>query len=173
MKQSLRAKRMAKHHRRLKQAPKLNLVALMDIFTILVFFLLVNSSDVEVLQTDTSIKLPTSIADQVPDTNLVVMVSATDIVVAGRSVGSVAEVIASSEDKFAPLETELKYYAGKARPLNEEEKLVGRAVTIMGDQTIPYILLKKIMASCAAADYRNISLAVAQKDVAQPAPTGS
>lgn len=56
MKQSLRAKRMAKHHRRLNQAPKMNLVSLMDIFTILVFFLLVNSSDVEVLQTDKSIK---------------------------------------------------------------------------------------------------------------------
>ena len=32
----------------------------------------------------------------------------------------------------------------------------------MGDQTIPYELLKKIMATCAAADYRDISLAVSQ-----------
>lgn len=173
MKQSLRAKRMAKHHRRMNRSPKMNLVSLMDIFTILVFFLLVNSSDVEVLQTDKSIKLPSSIADQVPDTNLIVMVSPTDVVVAGRSVGSVADVIASNEERFAPLETELKYQAGKARPLNEEEKLVGRAVTIMGDQQIPYALLKKIMASCAAADYRNISLAVAHEVADQPAPAGS
>lgn len=172
MKQSLRAKRMAKHHRRMNRSPKMNLVSLMDIFTILVFFLLVNSSDVEVLQTDKSIKLPTSIADKVPDTSLIVMVSATDVVVAGRSIGTVAEVAASNEDRFAPLETELKYQAGKARPLNEEEKLVGRAVTIMGDQQIPYALLKKIMASCAAADYRNISLAVAHKVAEQPAPAG-
>lgn len=162
MKQSLRAKRMAKHHRRLNQAPKLNLVSLMDIFTILVFFLLVNSSDVEVLQTDKSIKLPASVSDIVPENNLVVMVSAEDIVVGGRSVGSVASVLASQGDKFAPLETELKYQASKARPLTEDEKLTGRPVTIMGDQTIPYELLKKIMATCAAADYRDISLAVSQ-----------
>lgn len=173
MKQSLRAKRMAKHHRRLGQAPKMNLVSLMDIFTILVFFLLVNSSDVEVLQTDKSIKLPASVADQVPDNNLVVMISAKDIVVGGRSVGSVEEVMASSEDRFAALETELKYQAGKARPLTEEEKVLGRAVTIMGDQLIPYALLKKIMASCAAADYRNISLAVAQKVADKPEANGS
>src|SRR5690606_12356816 len=151
MKQSLRAKRMAKHHRRLNQVPKMNLVSLMDIFTILVFFLLVSSSDVEVLQTDKSIKLPTSIADQVPENSLVVMVSDKDVVVAGRSVGSVAAVMANNEDRFAPLETELKYQASRARPLTEDEQQLGRAITIMGDKAIPYSLLKKIMASCAAA----------------------
>jgi biopolymer transport protein ExbD len=173
MKQSLRAKRMAKHHRRLKQTPKMNLVSLMDIFTILVFFLLVNSSDVEVLQTDKSIKLPTSIADKIPENSLVVMVNAKDVLVGGRSVGSVAAATASNESRIAELETELKYQASKARPLNEDEKLVGRAVTIMGDQAIPYSLLKKIMATCAAADYRNISLAVAHQEAGSPDAPGS
>ena len=162
MKQSLRAKRMAKHHRRLNQVSKLNLVSLMDIFTILVFFLLVNSSDVEVLQTDKSIQLPASVSDIVPENNLVVMVNAEDIIVAGQRIGSVASALASTEDKYAPLETELKYQASKARPLTDDERLTGRPVTIMGDQTIPYELLKKIMATCAAADYRDISLAVSQ-----------
>jgi|SRR5690606_1147710 biopolymer transport protein ExbD len=163
MKQSLRAKRMAKHHRRLNAVPKLNLVSLMDIFTILVFFLLVNSSDVEVLQTDKSIRLPASVADKLPEANLVVMVSNTDLLVGGQRVASVADVMASEGDGFAPLETELKYQASKARPLTEEEQQTGRAITIMGDQKIPYALLKKIMTSCAATDYRNISLAVDQQ----------
>jgi biopolymer transport protein ExbD len=168
MKQSLRAKRMAKHHRRLNQVPKLNLVSLMDIFTILVFFLLVNSSDVEVLQTDKSIVLPASVSDIVPENNLVVMVNSSDIVVAGRRIGSVTAVMASADDKFAPLAEELKYQASRARPLTEEEKVAGRPVTIMGDQAIPYELLKKIMATCAAADYRDISLAVSQTASANP-----
>ncbi len=163
MKQSLRAKRMAKHHRRLNKTPKMNLVSLMDIFTILVFFLLVNSSDVEILQTDKSIKLPTSVADKLPEATLMVMVSDTDLVVAGRRIASVADIMASEGDSFAPLEAELKYQASKARPLSEEEQELGRAVTIMGDQKIAYALLKKIMTSCAAADYRNISLAVDQQ----------
>ena len=165
MKQSLRAKRMAKHHRRLNQAPKLNLVSLMDIFTILVFFLLVNSGDVEVLQTDKSIKLPASVSDQIPENNLVVLVSANDVVVGGRSVGSVAALSADKADQFAPLSTELKYQAQKAGPLKPEQQLTGRPVTIMADQKVPYHILKKIMATCAAAEYRDISLAVTQKEI--------
>ncbi|MCE3252856.1 MAG: biopolymer transporter ExbD [Cellvibrio sp.] len=170
MKQSLRAKRMAKHHRRLNQLPSLNLVSLMDIFTILVFFLLVNSGDVEVLQTDKSIKLPASFSEQVPENNLVVLVSATDVIVGGRSVGSVAELVASAGSNFAPLEQELKYVAQKAGPLKEEDQLTGRPVTIMADQKVPYQILKKVMATCAAAEYRNISLAVTKKEL--PANTG-
>jgi len=165
MKQSLRAKRMAKHHRRLNQVPKVNLVSLMDIFTILVFFLLVNSGDVEVLQADKSIKLPASVSQQVPENNLLVVVSATDVVVGGRSVGKVTELLASAEDKFIPLETELKYQAQKAGPLKEEDQLTGRPVTIMADQKLPYAMLKKIMATCAAAEFRDISLAVTQLEV--------
>jgi biopolymer transport protein ExbD len=165
MKQSLRAKRMAKHHRRLNQVPSLNLVSLMDIFTILVFFLLVNSGDVEVLQTDKSIKLPASFSEQVPENNLVVLVSATDVIVGGRSVGSVADLIASTGNNFAPLEQELKYLAQKAGPLKEEDQLTGRPVTIMADQKVPYQILKKVMATCAAAEYRDISLAVTKKEL--------
>ncbi len=170
MKQSLRAKRMEKHHRRLNQAPKLNLVSLMDIFTILVFFLLVNSGDVEVLQTDKSIKLPASFSEEIPEENLVVLISATDVVVGGRSVGSVADLVASAGDLFGPLQQELKYQAERAGPLAEKNKKAGRPVTIMADQKIPYQLLKKIMATCAAAEYRDISLAVTKKEL--PANAG-
>ena len=172
MKQSLRAKRMAKHHRRLNQASKVNLVSLMDIFTILVFFLLVNSGDVEVLQADKSIKLPASVSEQVPENNLLVVVSATDVVVGGRSVGKLTELMVSTDDKFLPLETELKYQAQKAGPLKEADQITGRPVTIMADQTLPYALLKKLMATCAAAEYRAISLAVTQKEVSVDAGGG-
>ena len=72
MKASLRARRMARNHSRIKQSPKLNLVSLMDIFTILVFFLMVNSGDVEVLQADKTITLPESVAEQKPDVTLLI-----------------------------------------------------------------------------------------------------
>lgn len=172
MKQSLRAKRMAKHHRRLNQVSKVNLVSLMDIFTILVFFLLVNSGDVEVLQADKSIKLPASVSEQIPENNLLVVISATDVVVGGRSVGKIAELLTSTEDKFVPLETELKYQADKASPLKAEDQLVGRPVTIMADQKLPYMMLKKIMATCASAGYRDISLAVTQQEISVDAGGG-
>lgn len=160
MKQSLRAKRMAKHHKRLNQQSKLNLVSLMDIFTILVFFLLVNSSDVEVLQNDKTIVLPTSTAEKMPETTLVVRINATDIIVGSRPVAKVADVLASAENDIQPLAQELKYLSAKAGRMTPEQQKTGRPVTIQGDKGIPYTLLKRVMATCAKNDYRNIALAV-------------
>lgn len=165
MKKSMRAKRMAKHRQRLNVVPKLNLVPLIDCFTLLIFFLLINySSTVEVLNADKSIKLPASISETAPGETIVITVSATDIIVSGQRVGSVSEMMANPASKFEPLETELKFLASKAAVLSEKEKADGRPITILGDRTIPYEQLKKIMATCVAADYRNIALAVAHKD---------
>lgn len=163
MKQSLRARRMARHHRRMGRLPKLNLVSLMDIFTILVFFLLVNSSEVEVLTQDDSIRLPDSTSAQQPGTSLMLMVNAEHVLVNGRVVASVPEVMAADDSEIATLREELTYRASRARPLSEEDQVTGRPITIMGDKAIPYQLLKKIMATCAATDYRDIALAVAQQ----------
>lgn len=163
MKQSIRARRMERHHKRAQNAPKLNLVSLMDIFTILVFFLLVNSSDVEVLQTNKSIELPESTSDQRPDTTLVVSVNDQNIVVAGRAVATIREVLKDPRDSnIQGLQKELKYQAQRAGPLSPEKEQLGRAVTIMGDREVPYTVLKKIMTTCAANEYRNISLAVSK-----------
>lgn len=161
MKQSQRAKRMAKHRLRLNYVPKLNLVPLIDCFTLLIFFLLINySAEVEILHTDKSVKLPVSISDTAPTEALVVLVNENDIVVQGRRVGSIQEMMSDSSSKFAPLETELKYLADKSAPLSDVDKAAGRPITILGDKAIPYEQLKKIMATCVAASYRKISLAV-------------
>ncbi|MDO3384624.1 biopolymer transporter ExbD [Gilvimarinus sp. SDUM040013] len=160
MKQSLRAKRMAKHHRRNKTVPKLNLVSLMDIFTILVFFLLVNSSDVEVLTNDKSIELPASVASTIPETTLVVMVNDSRIMVSGRPIVEVADIGEGNE--IEPLLNELNYRAER-RTLTAEQEANGLPITIMGDQAIPYTLLKQVMNTCAQAGYRDISLAVNQQ----------
>lgn len=171
MKQSRYARRLVRRQKRVKVTPKLNLVSLMDIFTILVFFLLVNSSDVEVLQSNKSIKLPVSLADKKPETTLVVMVSQTDIVINGRRITTIAAMnkTAGSSvdglDQVEPLKKELQYLASRKPYRTEEEQKKGRDITIMGDATIPYTVLKRIMSTCAASEYRNISLAVSQKNV--------
>lgn len=162
MKQSMHARRMARHHRRSKSQPKLNLVSLMDIFTILVFFLLVNSSDVEVLQNNKSIKLPESVADKQPQDNLIVMVSNEDIIINGRVIATIKSVTASAEEEIAALKQELDYLAARKPYASDEERQKGRDVTIMGDAALSYTLLKKIMTTCAKSEYRNISLAVSQ-----------
>lgn len=161
MKRSMHAKRMARRQKRGRSVSKLNLVSLMDIFTILVFFLLVNSSDVEVLQTNKDIKLPQSIADQKPENTLVITVSNDAVIINGRPIVTTAAAMDGEGDQIAPLAEELGYLA-RRRPFTAEEQQEGRDVTIMGDAAIPYKLLKKIMTTSAQAGYRNISLAVTQ-----------
>jgi len=137
---------------------KLNLVSLMDIFTILVFFLMINSSDVEVLQTSADLKLPDSTSQQRPDQQTVITVTDESIVVMGRKVADVAALVGSGDVAIEGLSSELRYQAERKGAAPEE----GRKITIMGDKEIPYWLLKKIMLTCTTEDYARISLAVNQ-----------
>lgn len=162
MKRSVHAKRMEKMHRRHNGVPKLNLVSLMDIFTILVFFLLVNSSEVEVLESDKSIKLPDSTSEKMPDKMLIIMVSDKDILVNGQPIIATDIVINNSGEEIQALKRELDYQASKIPYKSIEEQQRGKNVSIMGDAELPYELLKKIMNTCARTEYRNISLAVNQ-----------
>ena len=159
MKSSLRAKRMARNHRRNSAQPKLNLVSLMDIFTILVFFLMVNSGDVEVLSSDKNISLPNSIAEKKPAETVTIKVSANDLIVQGRSLGGLAEPRQLSTTMEA-LSKELAYQASRRPTLTDSEKAKGRSVVIMGDQAMPYAVLKQLMTTCSSNDFRDISLAV-------------
>ncbi len=168
----MHAKRMARRQKREKAGSKLNLVSLMDIFTILVFFLLVNSSDVEVLQNNKSIKLPESVAEKKPENNLVIMVSKNDIVINGRLITTLEDAQKNIQEnpdqgfeEIADLKKELTYLASRKPYASEDARIKGRDVTIMGDATIPYTVLKRVMTTCAASEYRNISLAVSQKHV--------
>ncbi len=164
MKSSRRAKRMSRNHRRHKKQAGLNLVSLMDIFTIMVFFLMMNQSDVEVMSND-SIILPDSAALAQPQNTINLMVNSDDVVVQGRSVASVKDILAMKADvEIIPgLEKELEYLASRTQASTQEQEL-GRTITIMGDQGIPYKVLKRIMATCQKAKYTQISLAVQKKD---------
>jgi len=157
---SRRTKRMERRHKR-KKPPGLNLVSLMDIFTILVFFLLVSSSNVQQLHTSKEISLPTSISTTIPKETLVVTVTARDILVQGRRVASTSDVIASKEPLITALIDELNFEAGKTRFSTVEKK--ARNVTIIGDKKIPYEVLSKVLSSCREANYTKISFAAVQK----------
>ncbi len=152
--------------RRHRQGGTLNLVSLMDIFTILVFFLLVNSSEVEVLQSSNNIKLPDSMAEQAPENRLIIMVSQEDVLVQGRRVAEIANLRPSDDGLIAGLKDELSHQAGRRRQMPEG----GYEITIMGDREIPYWLLKRIMMTCQETDFAQISLAVNRIAGAEPVP---
>jgi len=159
-----RAARMERHHKRHKGGSAINLVSLMDIFTILVFFLLVNSSEVEVLPNAKDIVLPDSTAEEKAHESVVVLLTDTQILVQGRPVAEIADVNATDSVIIPELQAALEDQAGRAiLAAAGDGAIIDREVTIMGDREIPYSLLKKVMATCTAADYGRLSLAVLQK----------
>ena len=163
MVKSGRAKRMEKHHKRNKGAGQLNLVSLMDIFTILVFFLLVNSSDVQTLPNVKELQLPESIAEEKAKETVVIMIGETDLIVQGTVVAKIADIIATVGNDIPELREALLSQNDRFLRREAQDDIAGREVTIMGDKDIPYRLLKKVMATCTESDYGQISLAVLQK----------
>jgi biopolymer transport protein ExbD len=163
MVKSGRAKRMDKHHKRNKGAGQLNLVSLMDIFTILVFFLLVNSSDVQTLPNVKELQLPESIAEEKAKETVVIMIGETDLIVQGTVVAKIADIMATVGNDIPELREALLSQNDRVLRREAQEDIAGREVTIMGDKDIPYRLLKKVMATCTESDYGQISLAVLQK----------
>jgi biopolymer transport protein ExbD len=141
----------------------LNLVALIDIFTILIFFLLSNMAEVQALPSSKAVQLPLSSADKAPKETVVVVVNDTDIVVDGRRVAAVADVLRSDDDVIAPLKAELDVLAGR-RVVRQENAEAGQAITIMGDKDIPYRLLRKVMVTCARANFSDVAFAVQRRD---------
>ena len=153
-----RAVRKARHG----QMVDMNLVSLIDVFTILIFFLLSSATEVEVLPSARAVQLPESTSQKEPRETVVVVVSGNEILVQGRTVASVQEAMALPGDIIAPLQQELQEYAART-PLLSANKDEGRAVTIMGDKDIPYQLLRKVMVTSASANFTEVSFAVRPK----------
>lgn len=161
MKQSFRGKRQAKQNARLAQQSKLNLVALMDIFTILVFFLMVNQSEVTVMQSDSQMSLPMSVSEQMPVETAVISVHLDKVSVQGTTIwqGDLKDpqAFATLQQQLTAKLAELATAQG---PLPEAQQATGRAVSVLGDKAVPYALLKQILSACATTEFRNVSLAV-------------
>lgn len=162
MTMSRRARRMERNHKRHKQGA-LNLVSLMDIFTILVFFLLVSSSNVQQLPNSKDISLPTSIAEKAPKETLVIAITKDSIIVQGNKVSNLEDVISSNEILITSLQKELEFHSSRTVSSVTVKPIKGRSVTIMGDESIPYQLLRKILATCRQSNYTNIAFAAVQK----------
>ena len=99
MKKSSRARRMARHHGKHKAVATLNLTSLMDIFTILLIFLLVNNNNAAKLPDNQDIQLPESIAQELPTEVLTIQVSPVDIIVEGQKIAD-TETVRNQEERI-------------------------------------------------------------------------
>ena len=168
MKYMGRAARMQRHHKRHKGDASINLVSMIDMLTVLVFFLLVYSTEqIEVLPSSKDVQLPESIAEkQIVHQAVVVVVTEHEVLISGKSVGTIEEILASASATIPTLQAELEAEAAamlRQDGLSEDEKIADRKVTIVADKELPYRLVRKVMATSTAASYGQLSLAVLQK----------
>ena len=162
MKDSRRLRRMRRNRKKL---PGLMLTSLMDVFTILVFFLLFNSGSGEVLEAPQQIKLPESIVEAKPRENTVVITVSNDIVlVLGEPVISTAELMNVKSDLVAPITDRLLYLERSVIGGGTRADVDSKEVTILADKNVPFSVLRKVMATCTNTGYGKISLAVIQKE---------
>ena len=163
MSMSNRARRMAQHHLRHRADAQLNLIPLIDILSVMVAFLLVYSTEVEIIQNAKGIEIPQSIAETAPKHSVVVMITKTDLFVQGELITTVDQIRTQTTTLVAPLRAALKRPMLVGREVSERD-IAQREITIMADKSLPYEVLKRVMATCTDADYGKISLAVIQKE---------
>jgi biopolymer transport protein ExbD len=161
MKNTRRIKRMSRN--RSKVATKMNLTSLMDVFTILVFFLLVNSGSSEVMETPKQVTLPESVVDAKPRETVVIFVGTQDVVVQGEPVVSIADVLSTPSQTIGPIIERLALVQGSIIGPNTQAVAGSQEITILADKSVPFAVVKKIMSTCTSQGYSHISLAVIQK----------
>jgi biopolymer transport protein TolR len=156
--------RLKRHRKRQHSGDShMALVPFIDMMTILVVFLLVHTSDVEVLPNTKSISIPQSISDIKPRETVVVMITKNELLVDGRTIATLSDIAASSSDIVEPLKAALLSQADRVLANTAQTTAAEREVTIMGDRQLPYALLKKIMNTCTQANFGKVSLAVLEK----------
>lgn len=161
MRNERRMKRMAKAGR--QKAAALSLTSLMDVFTILVLYLLVNQSSGTVLDPPKDITLPDSIVETVPRETVLVSVSNDVVVVQGEAVATVKDILEADGDLIAPIRERMEQLKASRIGTSEQAEEESTEVTVMGNKTVHFKVLKRVMASCTAAGFTKISLAVNQK----------
>ena len=147
----------------------LALVPMIDMLMILVVYLLVHSADTEILPNAQNISIPQSASEQKPKPATVVTVTRDMLYVNGEAVLPVAEIGASAEAVVEPLRAALERQAAPMLGGAEQP----REVTVLAEKSLPYAVLRRIVASCSAAEYSKVSLAVVEREQALAAQAGA
>ena len=160
MRKSRRMRRMGRNR---VKGTGLLLTSLMDIFTILVFFLLFHSSGSDVQEPPKDIHLPESVIEAKPRETVEITVSPEIVIVQGKAVISTPDLLDVERDTVEEITERLAQLERNIIGISTKAVVEGKEVTILADKTIPFRALKKIMSTCTGSGYGRISLAVIQK----------
>jgi biopolymer transport protein ExbD len=141
--------RLGKHDRRMRMV-SLSLTSMVDMFAILVIFLLSSSSTVsQWIEVAHNIDLPKAKATDIPQKVATLQISSEAIFGDERRLISVREVLAGGPTVHAVREW-----------LSHQKKSKEGYVNIVADQKVPYPVIKKLITSCQEAGFSNVNLAV-------------
>lgn len=160
MKTSRRIARMSRNRRKV---PGLNLTSMMDVFTILLFFLMFHSGTSELLQEPKSVSLPDSVVESKPRETVVIVVGRDEVTVQGEVVARVADIQAMPGQEVAPISERLAALRQNVIGISTQAVAESQEVTVLADKSVPFNVVKTIMSTCTGQGYSRISLAVIQK----------
>ncbi|MDJ0938336.1 MAG: biopolymer transporter ExbD [Woeseiaceae bacterium] len=160
MRNTRRIRRMSRNRVKIG---KMNLTSLMDVFTILVFFLLVNSGSVEVMEAPKTVVLPESRVEAKPRETVVIFISPEEVLVQGKSVMQVADILDDDSLTIQPVSERLQEIGQSVLGPNTAVVAESQEVTILADKSVPFDVIRKVMSTCTEGGYENVSLAVIQK----------
>lgn len=163
MRSTRRIERMSRNRVKITKMP---LTSLMDVFTILVFFLLVNSGSVEIMEAPKDVALPVSKVETKPRETVVIFVSPEEVLVQGKLVAQVSDILAGKDGATDPITAQLATL--KERIIGDSTATVAGSdeVTILADKSVPFSVIKTIMSTCTEEGYEKVSLAVIQQAAA-------
>jgi len=158
MRQSRRLRRMERnntHH-----YVGLNLIPMLDVLSVLVFFLLFHSFNGDM--PEQHLALPQSVVETKPRGTVAISVTPDAVLIQGEPV---MKTTALYDDRGGTVREVTDRLAQIQRSMNDTgiRENETREITLLADKTIPFNVLKKIMTSCTASGYGKISLAVIQK----------
>ncbi|WP_457095295.1 ExbD/TolR family protein [Lysobacter sp. P5_B9] len=155
--------------RRKHEDVELNLIPMIDIMSVMVAFLLIYSTEVEVVQNAKGVEVPISTAEAKPAETVVVTITQDMLLVQGEVIATMDQI----RDPKAALIEPLREYL--SRPLTagggaaQQAALAHREITVLADKSLPYEVIRKVMTTCTAAAYDKLSLAVLEKGGSAPA----
>ncbi len=141
----------------------LNVTPLVDMFVILVLFLIANfSATGEILSMSKDIQLPEAANTDELQLAPVVLVSTESVIVSGIMIGRVDDLTREDYLNIPALEEKLREMKKEFEDLHNAANDSGAFkgdVNIQADKSVQFRVVKRVMFSCASAGYGNIAFA--------------
>lgn len=163
MSESRRQKRMSRNSRK-GGSTGMMLTSLMDIFTVLVLYLIANQGTGVSVNPPRNVQIPDSVVETSLRRTIVMTVSGTEVLIQGVAIATVADVLSSTLDYIEPIREEMLRMKSIAAEQGDKGISESNEVTIVADRGVPFKVLKRLMSTSSSAGFDKISLAVNQKE---------